>query len=507
MTSILHSVTRYYAQQPVKYLSVRHFLFTLALTPEKARPRGLCALPLEVIIEIMKELEWRDLLRIRQTCKSLCDASKARPVWLNLFKPCPERPLFPLQAEGPLENYSSSRLEYMILRWKRAERSYAMNGEDVDVQGIEIALDEDQAVVAMHLVKGGRWLLLVLYNGSIQCCDLEGKNPSPKALIPHPFDSDNTTAGVHFSFDMVSTTPTLTFNIALGFRDGLSDDAINFLQVWQVSVILDEQGNGMDLRTCLLSSFVQKIGGSVHAIAISGPHLAYAFVPRGQTLPRFIFVVDWSSVNGKMTQFPQRIAPVEFIPDRLSFLPDHKLLSISFQKFSLLDWRSLEEASISLTSALAPVVFLWTHRMNYWRKSFFPHFCADSTRFVFESERFLHGLIIEHATAEGNPVKEPYIVELMEYPEEWLQTTAPRRLLGHNYGFGLAGHPGLTILRYSWPGEQHIEFPSISFPGTSVKRFDVRNWQGAPPCVDLGTGRVVFVGSFRGRLLVLDITC
>jgi hypothetical protein len=56
---------------------------------------------------------------IHEVCHRLCDASFARPVWLNLAKwysaTNQPRPFLP---EKPLNLYSSSELEHLVLRWK-----------------------------------------------------------------------------------------------------------------------------------------------------------------------------------------------------------------------------------------------------------------------------------------------------------------------------------------------------------------------------------------------------
>ncbi|KAF9479319.1 hypothetical protein BDN70DRAFT_696995 [Pholiota conissans] len=38
-------------------------------------------LPLELLAEILKNVEWKDILRMRQTCWRLNGASKARDIW------------------------------------------------------------------------------------------------------------------------------------------------------------------------------------------------------------------------------------------------------------------------------------------------------------------------------------------------------------------------------------------------------------------------------------------
>ncbi|KIK05829.1 hypothetical protein K443DRAFT_3601 [Laccaria amethystina LaAM-08-1] len=55
-------------------------LFQVRRVPQQ--PKGLLKLPLEVITEVLKLLDWQPVLH---TCKHLSDATKAKSIWLDLF--------------------------------------------------------------------------------------------------------------------------------------------------------------------------------------------------------------------------------------------------------------------------------------------------------------------------------------------------------------------------------------------------------------------------------------
>ncbi|KAF9479318.1 hypothetical protein BDN70DRAFT_786505, partial [Pholiota conissans] len=82
-------------------------------------------LPLELLSEILKYAEWKDILRIRQTCRWLNNASRARDIWDSIFRrlvlTCLENKVEPPHLECPPETYASSELEYVVLRWTSAQ--------------------------------------------------------------------------------------------------------------------------------------------------------------------------------------------------------------------------------------------------------------------------------------------------------------------------------------------------------------------------------------------------
>ncbi|EFI27115.1 hypothetical protein CC1G_14940 [Coprinopsis cinerea okayama7 len=78
----------------------------------------LTHLPLEILMEIMKHVEWNDVLSLRRCCRALHSVSKDRDVWLSLLRrycnTVIPRPFF---LSKPLELYSSEDLEARIVNW------------------------------------------------------------------------------------------------------------------------------------------------------------------------------------------------------------------------------------------------------------------------------------------------------------------------------------------------------------------------------------------------------
>ncbi|KAF9559219.1 hypothetical protein CPC08DRAFT_528085 [Agrocybe pediades] len=63
----------------------------------------ISTLPSELVIEILQLLDFLSVLRIRLTCRRLCELSTARPIWINLFEECKNRTSVPITLEKPLD--------------------------------------------------------------------------------------------------------------------------------------------------------------------------------------------------------------------------------------------------------------------------------------------------------------------------------------------------------------------------------------------------------------------
>ncbi|TFK58942.1 hypothetical protein BDN72DRAFT_966200 [Pluteus cervinus] len=92
----------------------------------------LLTLPLELLTGIVQELYWRDILRIRQSCRLLGEVSKSNPVWRNIAR----MELLDdsitganeLCFERSVQQYRSEELERLI-RWKRAKQNSTINDD------------------------------------------------------------------------------------------------------------------------------------------------------------------------------------------------------------------------------------------------------------------------------------------------------------------------------------------------------------------------------------------
>ncbi|RXW11235.1 hypothetical protein EST38_g14620 [Candolleomyces aberdarensis] len=184
-----------------------------ALSWAGPRPQGLLALPTEILLLIMKELEWDDVIRLRTTCKTLQASTYSKELWTQLFCRYLECSMpTPFILPKSLLECSSIDLERIV--WKsqaslripqplQADKPYLFK-----VPKTEIA--------RLHLVPGGRWLLAGCDDGSVWWYDLdlcfspEAKSPGaggPNLLLQSPLpgkEASENAARVIFSIDYTS---------------------------------------------------------------------------------------------------------------------------------------------------------------------------------------------------------------------------------------------------------------------------------------------------------------
>ncbi|KAF9479316.1 hypothetical protein BDN70DRAFT_696960 [Pholiota conissans] len=178
-------------------------------------PTTITDLPLELLAEILKNVEWRDILRIRQACWWLNHASKARDTWVQVFSRLVwssfENNLEPPRLERPIEMHTSSELEYIVLRWESAQLGFLRPGSLARERLISTPKSHE-----MHLVEGGRWLLVIeSCTASVTYFDLEASIVTGRMLIPPVFSEGGLWASILMSVEMDYSSPTLSFKLAL----------------------------------------------------------------------------------------------------------------------------------------------------------------------------------------------------------------------------------------------------------------------------------------------------
>ncbi|TFK64557.1 hypothetical protein BDN72DRAFT_262059 [Pluteus cervinus] len=172
----------------------------------------LSPLPEELLVEIVKVLEWGDILRIRRTSKRLNAISRSLSVWGAMVKNVPPQMLW---LERPMKTYSAAELERLFLRRRRAEAGY----EAIANRGlprwrtIEV---EEPVMLPFDIVPGGRWLLVPNKKGRILYYDLDQQDRPGRVLVPEK----GFLCSPQMSIDVDFTSPYLKFNLAVGSRSG-----------------------------------------------------------------------------------------------------------------------------------------------------------------------------------------------------------------------------------------------------------------------------------------------
>ncbi|KAG6829161.1 hypothetical protein H0H92_005505 [Tricholoma furcatifolium] len=166
----------------------------------------LASLPTEVLVEILKNAHWHDLLTIRRVCKRYNEISKSKAVWESQYTRFAAEKTFMPAIEEPLQSYSSEELEKWVLNRRSAELAWGLDGQAPRERKLEIP-----PACPWTLVPGGRWLLAVMRTGSLNSYDLDQENiVSTKLTPPH----DPPRVMYRISIDMMPMA-TLSFNLAI----------------------------------------------------------------------------------------------------------------------------------------------------------------------------------------------------------------------------------------------------------------------------------------------------
>ncbi|KZP21365.1 hypothetical protein FIBSPDRAFT_509838 [Athelia psychrophila] len=131
----------------------------------------LLSLPMELLEEVVKNLGWLELLRVRITCKTLNDISKIRSVRVHLIKRAQACDPYHTPMDRAVEHYTPDELEdwamrrlALVDRWPptcaqqsfRQRSAYLTNGAEQTI-----------------LLPGGRWLVSSLKEGGLVVTDLD----------------------------------------------------------------------------------------------------------------------------------------------------------------------------------------------------------------------------------------------------------------------------------------------------------------------------------------------
>ena len=147
-----------------------------------------------------------------QSCKRLDSVSRSLSVWREQYAAFialnPSTP--PL--ESPLELYSSRELETMVLRCGSVDAGWHSATEDP--VSMRIIPFKNADLAETHLVDGGRWLLASGF-GIVMVYDLDDPRDEGKILIPRYADAHENLRTTALNVDILTTAPTLTFNLAI----------------------------------------------------------------------------------------------------------------------------------------------------------------------------------------------------------------------------------------------------------------------------------------------------
>ncbi|KAJ2919398.1 hypothetical protein MD484_g1024, partial [Candolleomyces efflorescens] len=173
------------------------------------------------------------------------------------------------------------------------------------------------SVASMHLVPGGRWLLVGCRDGSVWYYDLDmacftdmdsPQSRQPRLLLKSPlateqasknramvlFAIDHTSELLNPSKDLYKVLEHFNLAVAVTLKPQAGQPASHWFQIWRVGAIT-AQRSSTELQALQRLSFFEDSDVTISDISIHGIHFAYALsCPSGTTM-----IVDWRLVNDK----------------------------------------------------------------------------------------------------------------------------------------------------------------------------------------------------------------
>ncbi|TFK68357.1 hypothetical protein BDN72DRAFT_841926 [Pluteus cervinus] len=477
-------------------------------------------LPPEILAEIVKELPWNDvILHVRKTNRRLNGVSKSLPVWQTLItrgtKPRPDVASI-IHLERPIESYTPAELERIFVRWKSADIGVGVRPARAaatphigPVSNYEQLpwLDERGGFVmgfrpfefrdtttpshipppiippseprrhrriypntvaqCLHLVEGGRWLLVGTYEGVLYYdLDAEWPGVAERSLIDQRTPSMiQRVPAVSMGVDIDRSSPILKFNLALIFsKAAMEFEVPGRVEVWEVRLQdvtvpanLEEgnsyrlgPGTSLDqLVATQLTSFSQEPIGRSSGISICGEVLAYTVVERPLGFVMFTgsvdVVINWRTARG--SDYPKGV----FRSSGSSALISNNLLQQIHP--AVLSFVPLFEVPKDRPS-LVPLPGVKWERPTFSNSIL----CGNTLRLAAITGSSVYGFIITQVDQpNGLPRFEFNSVLLVE--GEWLAGSKSYKIsLSYNHLVIRSEKPSVVyFVRFSWPDDGGVE--------------------------------------------------
>ncbi|KAF9475411.1 hypothetical protein BDN70DRAFT_996428 [Pholiota conissans] len=145
----------------------------------------LCAMPNELLMEILQYLGWKDVFVVRRTCKLFFDLSTSRHLWISLFRRLCDEVLVAPILEHPIDTYTAAELELVVMRRISSEIRHKAGLPPrvwTVLEGKECPPLQD----CVLFLDGGRWLLAMKFmedNQGIYAYDLDAPQKKPERII------------------------------------------------------------------------------------------------------------------------------------------------------------------------------------------------------------------------------------------------------------------------------------------------------------------------------------
>ncbi|TFK34598.1 hypothetical protein BDQ12DRAFT_689554 [Crucibulum laeve] len=180
----------------------------------------LLNLPPELIVSVLEETRWQDLLTVRRVCRTLYDFSRSHAVWCGIFsRYLAGLPRIFRRPQTYLDRYTPRELEHLVISQICAEIGWIKPDATWLYRHVKLNENlEDQCLSivpkSIRLLEGGRWLLVGTETGSIITYDLHKPEPKGEILL-QPDDIMDVQEIFDICVEIDRTSPTLAVNVAL----------------------------------------------------------------------------------------------------------------------------------------------------------------------------------------------------------------------------------------------------------------------------------------------------
>ncbi|KAF5335066.1 hypothetical protein D9611_010830 [Ephemerocybe angulata] len=308
---------------------------------------SLFVLPDEILSEIVAELDLHNVLTVRRVCKILGEISHLRMVWLQVFLKRLDTYPRPFFLPKSLKHCTARGLEDAIRSWQA--KGPGTIRTQTSAASVLWGGPSQVKESSIHLLPGGRWMIVGCRDGSVWYLDLEKLGNSgegtPALLTPA---CPGLLEGFSLAIDYSSpeANPTLldefhlaSFNLATitSYQDKPNSFYKGVVKVWHIKVTFDDHDGlnavGLETSECLYSC---RDDNAVHtdspACALYGIQVAYlsylhpnpASTPSTGAVPD-VTIRKWSS--------PPSSGSISFHEphyyDFMALMPNQRLLLVS----------------------------------------------------------------------------------------------------------------------------------------------------------------------------------
>ncbi|KAG2022340.1 hypothetical protein CC2G_000099 [Coprinopsis cinerea AmutBmut pab1-1] len=322
---------------------------------DDSRTRSTCQclqrrLPHEILVEIMKRLEWRDVLAIRRCSHFFYSLSKEREVWVSILEnDLDTRIPRPFYLPKPLEHCSSEDLEKRVGDWWSGWVMSRGSGGRTSTHGVSSSSSSDEALDKQGLdtrtytfdepdipglsgpllpLPSNQYFLYAGSDGTVFYADPRQPELGMQVLLPSPVAETEESVYTYVSVDVLggacadvggcenrlgwgpealklgeSESTTLfprTFRLAVARRRGDSErdggsGMSGVIEIWDIdSQVSDGTGALTGYSARLRIRFREDRGVGVKSCSILGKYIAYGvYSPAGC----FAAIVDWTSIQ------------------------------------------------------------------------------------------------------------------------------------------------------------------------------------------------------------------